>query len=262
MIARLLGSLPLAGCAVFAGILFAEFETGTRRESSATGVSANTASPVAVPRDKGGQLDEQVATVLARPLFNPDRRPAALAKSKSATELGLKSLRLAGIITAPGRRFAIFAVTGGKPLTLPEGQNRERLANREHYATAGVPERFRRNDHVAAPAGPGCRGSRCAYEADLRSGASRSANPRRRVVQSETGGQRARPADRFANVPANWRWRVWPTRRRGHWLQDPRFWLPRRPAGAGRTLCETCRFHRRPGRGIPIHRRYPHRHRR
>jgi hypothetical protein len=122
MIARLLGSLPLAGCAVFAGILFAEFETGTRRESSATGVSANTASPVAVPRDKGGQLDEQVATVLARPLFNPDRRPAALAKSKSATELGLKSLRLAGIITAPGRRFAIFAVTGGKPLTLPEGQ--------------------------------------------------------------------------------------------------------------------------------------------
>ncbi len=59
---------------------------------------------------------------LARPLFNPTRRPPVLAESKSATELGLESLRLAGIITTPGQRFAIFAVTDGKPLALAEGQ--------------------------------------------------------------------------------------------------------------------------------------------
>jgi len=122
MIARLLASLPLAGCAVFAGVLFAEFEAGTRREPSATGVAAPIWSPVAAPRDNGVELDGQVATVLARPLFNPTRRSPALAESRSATELGLENLRLAGIITAPDRRFAIFAVTGGKPLALGEGQ--------------------------------------------------------------------------------------------------------------------------------------------
>jgi hypothetical protein len=31
-------------------------------------------------------------------------------------------VRLAGIITAPDRRLAIFAVAGGKPLALAEGQ--------------------------------------------------------------------------------------------------------------------------------------------
>jgi hypothetical protein len=122
MIARLLASLPLAGCAVFAGVLFAEFEAGTRREPAATGFSAHPRSPVAAPRDKGAELDEQVAAVLARPLFNPTRRPPTVAESKSASELGLESLRLAGIITAPDRRFAIFTVTGGKPLALGEGQ--------------------------------------------------------------------------------------------------------------------------------------------
>jgi hypothetical protein len=103
-------------------MLFAEFEAGTRHEPSATGISARIQSPVAVPRDNAAPLDEQVAMALARPLFNPDRRPPGLAESKSATELGLESLRLAGIITAPDRRFAIFAVTGGKPLALGEGQ--------------------------------------------------------------------------------------------------------------------------------------------
>lgn len=122
MIARMLASLSLAGCAVFAGLLFAEFEAGTRREPATIGVSAHPRSPVAAPRDDAAGLDEQVAMALARPLFNPTRRPPALVEGKSATELGLESLRLAGIITTPGQRFAIFAVTDGKPLALVEGQ--------------------------------------------------------------------------------------------------------------------------------------------
>jgi hypothetical protein len=38
-------------------------------------------------------------------------------------DLGLESLRLAGIITAPGRRLAIFADTDGKLLVAAEGQS-------------------------------------------------------------------------------------------------------------------------------------------
>jgi len=38
-------------------------------------------------------------------------------------DLGLERLRLAGIITAPGRRLAIFADTDGKPLAVAEGQS-------------------------------------------------------------------------------------------------------------------------------------------
>lgn len=122
MIARLLVSLPLAGCAVFAGVLLAEFEAGARQEPSATGISAHIRSPVAVSRDNAAPLDEQVAMALARPPFNPTRRPPSVAESKSATETGLESLRLARIVTVPDRRFAIFAATGGKLLALTQGE--------------------------------------------------------------------------------------------------------------------------------------------
>jgi hypothetical protein len=122
MIARLLVSLPLAGCAVFAGVLLAEFEAGARQEPSATGISAHIRSPVAVSRDNAAPLGEQVAMALARPPFDPTRRPPSVAESRSATETGLESLRLARIVTVPDRRFAIFAATGGKLLALAQGE--------------------------------------------------------------------------------------------------------------------------------------------
>ena len=126
MIARLLASLPLTGCAVFAGVLFTEFEADIHGESSAPrhprSVAAHSRSPAAASSVNGTERDEQVATALARPLFDPTRRPPAPAESKMATELGLESLRLAGIITAPDRRLAIFAVAGAQPLALGEGE--------------------------------------------------------------------------------------------------------------------------------------------
>ncbi|MBV8505929.1 MAG: hypothetical protein JOZ11_08995 [Alphaproteobacteria bacterium] len=122
MIARLLASLALAGCAIFAGVLFAEFEAGTRPKLPAAGISAHIRTPLAVPSDNAAPLDEQVAMALARPLFNPTRRSPALSESKSPPELGLEGLRLAGIVTALDRRFAVFAATGGKLVALAEGQ--------------------------------------------------------------------------------------------------------------------------------------------
>ncbi|MGH7100206.1 MAG: hypothetical protein ACREE4_21525, partial [Stellaceae bacterium] len=35
---------------------------------------------------------------------------------------GIADMRLTGIVTAPRERFAIFAVTGAKPLTVKEGE--------------------------------------------------------------------------------------------------------------------------------------------
>jgi hypothetical protein len=57
-------------------------------------------------------------TILARPLFSPDRRPAA---SCSRSISGLP--RLAGIVVTGSRKVAIFAAPpgGGKPVVLDEG---------------------------------------------------------------------------------------------------------------------------------------------
>lgn len=81
-------------------------------------------SPVAVgPSAKGGsdQSPAWVATALARPLFNTDRRPA-VAKPASAALAAAALPRLAGIMVTPSGRQAIFAASaGGKPLTVVEG---------------------------------------------------------------------------------------------------------------------------------------------
>lgn len=80
------------------------------------------AAPVAVglsTKDGSDQSPAWVATALARPLFNTDRRPAA-AKTASAAPTALP--RLAGIVMTPTGRQAIFAASaGGKPLTVVEG---------------------------------------------------------------------------------------------------------------------------------------------
>jgi len=60
---------------------------------------------------------ERVATVLARPLFAPTRRPAA---GVAAALEGLP--RVTGILVDGGRRSVIFATAdGGKPVVVAEG---------------------------------------------------------------------------------------------------------------------------------------------
>ena len=63
---------------------------------------------------------EWITTVLARPLFSPDRRPAA--DATSATGRSLPGLpRLAGVMVGPFGRSAIFALEGSKPIVVQEG---------------------------------------------------------------------------------------------------------------------------------------------
>jgi hypothetical protein len=58
----------------------------------------------------------RLGAVLARPLFSPDRRPAASSGARSVSGLP----RLSGIIVTGGRKVAIFAAPG-KPIVAEEG---------------------------------------------------------------------------------------------------------------------------------------------
>jgi hypothetical protein len=72
------------------------------------------------PSPAADHMSEWVTTVLARPLFSPDRRPAAVAGTVAANLPGLP--RLAGILVGPFGRSAIFAVNGAKPIVVHEGE--------------------------------------------------------------------------------------------------------------------------------------------
>jgi hypothetical protein len=121
MTARLLSLFLLSGCAALGGLLFDEFATDVDQTAPATEVSPPSSSAGA-PRTYAAPIEEQLETVLARPLFSPTRRAPDTPAANLTAELGLERLRLAGIVTAPGRRLAIFADTDGKPMAVAEGQ--------------------------------------------------------------------------------------------------------------------------------------------
>lgn len=75
--------------------------------------SSRTSVALVEPPDRH---DEQLNTILARPLFSPDRRPEA---SGARSVSGLP--RLAGIVMTGSRRVAIFAAPGSKPVVVDEG---------------------------------------------------------------------------------------------------------------------------------------------
>jgi hypothetical protein len=58
-------------------------------------------------------------TILARPIFNPDRRPAAQADSSSDAAEPLP--RLTAIIIAAGVSRAVFSTPGAKPIMVGQG---------------------------------------------------------------------------------------------------------------------------------------------
>ena len=62
------------------------------------------------------------ATLLARPPFDPTRRPATGGDGPVAADSGQAALpRLAGVMVGPSGRTAIFAPLTGKPVTVSEG---------------------------------------------------------------------------------------------------------------------------------------------
>ncbi len=122
MIERLPLISSLAGCVLFAGILVAEIAAAPAPETEVASAAPSRAepSPAAERPEAGSQYGSMVATALARPLFSSTRRPPARSDGP-AEDTTFTDTRLAGIVTEPGHRFAIFAATGVKPLLVTEG---------------------------------------------------------------------------------------------------------------------------------------------
>jgi hypothetical protein len=122
MIGRLAIYLLLTGCLVFGAIVFIELQPAATDEPARNELPGRPNMPPAVRRQQSTHLEELLATVLGRPLFNNSRRPPQTAANDSGGTSDLADTRLTGIVTEPGRSIAIFAVNGAKPLKLTEGE--------------------------------------------------------------------------------------------------------------------------------------------
>jgi hypothetical protein len=62
-----------------------------------------------------------IDTILARPLFTPDRRPPHQPHVEAAPVAAVGPPRLAGVLISPAGKAAIFAADGPKPIVVHEG---------------------------------------------------------------------------------------------------------------------------------------------
>jgi hypothetical protein len=121
MMPRMLLFLLTGGCVLFGMIIFLELASGGADTPSAIEAAPRQEPASAVRRQQNPKLDDLVATILARPLFSSTRRPPQNASADASGDNDLAGTRLTGIVTEPGRRLAIFAVSGEKPLKVAEG---------------------------------------------------------------------------------------------------------------------------------------------
>jgi hypothetical protein len=110
----------MAGSAVFGALLLAEL-TSAPDQPVVMPSSPHAEAPAAPPPQRP-PVEQLVQTSLAQPLFSPTRRPPDTAAVARAAEPELLNVRLTGIVLEPGRRLAIFAVPGSKPLSRGEGE--------------------------------------------------------------------------------------------------------------------------------------------
>ena len=112
--------LLAAGSLLFGAWIVVQLSAGAADGVAVVPAAASRNGDDAKPPRIAPPADSLVTTILARPLFTPDRRPPASPQSPGAD---LKDKRFAGIVIEPDRRLAIFAVTGGKPLAVTEGDS-------------------------------------------------------------------------------------------------------------------------------------------
>ena len=117
-------SLLLAG---FLAVQLLQPRPDEQDAADATGVIPTSRARAVTPAQAAAPApvlhgDEWVATILARPLFTRDRRPAGAAASVAASDAGGTLPRLTGIAISPDQRRAIFAGgENGKPIVVQEG---------------------------------------------------------------------------------------------------------------------------------------------
>jgi general secretion pathway protein N len=120
MIDRLLASLGV-GCILLGGVIVAELTAGDGGASDGPAV-AHPVDRSAAPRPQAPRDEELLATILARPLFSPNRKPPADEVAGQPAGPDLNDVRLTGIVVAADRRLAIFALPGAKALVRGEGE--------------------------------------------------------------------------------------------------------------------------------------------
>jgi general secretion pathway protein N len=122
VIERLALLLLIGGCLIFGAILLVELEPAGTEDAAVAKVAERPDTAPAIRRQQNLRTDELLAATLARPLFSSTRRPPPNASTEAATDSDLADTRLTGIVTEPGRRTAIFAIKGDKPLRVAEGE--------------------------------------------------------------------------------------------------------------------------------------------
>ncbi len=113
--------LLLAGCALFASVIFVELMLDDAGASTSVPVAMRP-EPGIPPRAQGPRVDDLLTTILGSPLFSPTRQPAARENPDVSAGFSLTDVRLTGIVIEPGRHLAIFAVPGAKPMVRSEGE--------------------------------------------------------------------------------------------------------------------------------------------
>src|SRR5215472_7180031 len=119
---RLMLLLLVAGSVLFGAIILLELKAAGANDPVIAEVAARPERAATVHGQQGPRIEELVATALARPLFSSTRRPPQAAVAGTG-DSDLADRRLTGIVTTPGRRLAIFAVSGDKPLKVAEGDD-------------------------------------------------------------------------------------------------------------------------------------------
>lgn len=122
MIHRLALLLSIVGCLLFGAIIIIELAPANGDDAAVREVSPRSPAAAAASRRQTPRVEESVGAILARPLFTSTRRPPPNAPEGGAGDSDLADTRLTGIVTAPGHRVAIFAVSGDKPLRAAEGE--------------------------------------------------------------------------------------------------------------------------------------------
>lgn len=116
-------SILIAGCVLFGALIVAALYPDTDADTVPVSIAKTVETARVVSPAQAVQVEDLLATTLARPLFSSTRRPPEIAQVESSGGQELSDKRLAGIVIEAERRLAIFAVTGGKPLTLSEGES-------------------------------------------------------------------------------------------------------------------------------------------
>ena len=116
---RLAAALLLVGASPLVATL--AWELGAFSAAEPVSVPHSRRAVAAPPAPVSDHTAEWVATILARPLFSPDRRPPSEAPAARASGAPAGLPRLAGVVVGPFGRSAIFVPEGSKPMVVTEG---------------------------------------------------------------------------------------------------------------------------------------------